>query len=352
MICSRLVRWVPATLVLLTLQCGGGDLTLPSGDGGGASPTRSTVTADPTTIGPTTGLATVTVTVRDSGGNPVEGASVKLQASGSDVDLKQPAGPTGADGIATGSLSSTTPGTKIVSAMVGDSLQLNQTAQITVTAEAGPQARMDPLEGTAQSTPVGTAVPILPAVLVTDGQGQPVAGIQVTFVVTGGGGSVDGPVETTGPDGVARVGAWTLGPAVGPNTLEARADGVQGSPVVFTAQGTASTGVADHFVFQIQPPEKLDRNEAFTMQVAVADAAGNIVPLNGIVIYVDLFRAGQPHPSNPRVVGDRFREAQDGAASFDLQVTEDGNGYRFRALSDDLPQLGPVFSRTFDVSKH
>jgi hypothetical protein len=192
-------------------------------------------------------------------------------------------------------------------------------------------------------------VPIPPAVRLTNGRGQPLPGVAVRFVVTGGGGSVNGPDQTTGSDGVARVGGWILGPATGMNTLEARADSVQGSPVVFAAQGTASSSAVDHLVFQIQPPRRFDNNDAFTMQVALADAAGNVVPLNGVIIYVDLFREGRDHPSNTRVIGDRFRETQNGAVVFDLRVTEDENGYRFRALSDDLPQLGPVFSRAFDV---
>jgi hypothetical protein len=279
----------------------------------------------------------------------VEGQHVGLQANGSDVDLIQPSDLTGADGIATGSLSSATPGTKIVSATVDDSVQLNQTAQVTVMAGPGPQPTMDLLEGAVQSAPAGVPVPVPPAVRLTNGQGQPIPGVVVRFVVTGGGGSVNGPDQTTGSDGIARVGAWILGPATGLNTLEARADSVQGSPVVFTAQGTASSSAVDHFVFQIQPPRRLEKDKEFTMQVALADAAGNVVPLNGVVIYVDLFRQGREHPSNTRVLGDRFRETQNGAAVFDLRVTEDENAYRFRALSDDLPQLGPVFSREFDV---
>jgi hypothetical protein len=308
------------------------------------------VTTDPATIEPRTGVATVTVTVRDSDGNPVSGLHVGLQASGRDVDLKQPSDPTGPDGIATGSLSSATPGTKIVSATVDDSVAVNQTAQVTVISGPAQRLMMGPLEGNAQSAPAGAPVPVPPAVRLTNGQGQPVPGVVVTFVVAGGGGSVNGPDQTTDSDGVARVGGWTLGPAIGLNSLEARADSVQGSPVIFAAQGTASSSAVDHFVFQIQPPQHRDKDEPFSMQVALADAAGNVVPLNGIVIYVELFRKGEDHPSNTRVVGDRFRETQNGAAVFDLRVTENDDGYRFRALSDDLPRLGPAFSRAFDVN--
>ncbi|GAC1487600.1 MAG: hypothetical protein NVS1B5_10740 [Gemmatimonadaceae bacterium] len=57
----------------------------------------------------------------------------------------------------------------------------------------------------------------------------------MTFVVTGGGGSVTGATLTTGPLGTATVGNWTLGSAAGPNTLEARSGNLP--PVMFTANG-------------------------------------------------------------------------------------------------------------------
>ena len=62
-----------------------------------------------------------------------------------------------------------------------------------------------------------------------------IAGFGVTFVVTGGGGSVTGASQTTNSDGVARVGSWTLGSSPGANTLAARAGSLPASPVDFTA---------------------------------------------------------------------------------------------------------------------
>ena len=68
---------------------------------------------------------------------------------------------------------------------------------------------------TARPRTVGTAVPVAPAVLVKDGTGNPVAGVPVNFVVTGGGGTV------TGEDPDHRLGrrrhgrGWTLGKTTG-----------------------------------------------------------------------------------------------------------------------------------------
>jgi adhesin/invasin len=317
------------------------------GGGSGPSASQSTVRAEPTSIQAVNGIATITVTVRDGGGAPVSGASVTLAASGSGNTLTQPAGTTGSDGIATGTLRSSVPGTKVVSATVNGSIQVNQTAQVTVT--LAPAARVELLEGDGQTAPAGSAVDVRPAVRVVDDLGQPVAGFGVTFVVTGGGGSVDGASQTTNSDGVARVGpgSWTLGTVPGTNTLEARAGALQGSPVVFTAEGESTPS---RFVFLTQP-QNVDEDEVLNpaVQVAVVDAAGNVVPISGIAIRVDLLRANGP-TANSRLEGVRTVDTVDGVAVFsDLRVNNDENGYRLRASSPDLPGIAPVVSDAFNV---
>jgi adhesin/invasin len=101
---------------------------------------------------------------------------------------------------------------------------------------------MEAAAGGDQSAMVATAVAVAPAVLVRDQQGNPLAGIPVTFAVTGGGGSVSQAVPVTGADGVATLGGWTLGPQAGANTVAATISGLQvsGSPVTFMATGMPS----------------------------------------------------------------------------------------------------------------
>lgn len=91
--------------------------------------------------------------------------------------------------------------------------------------------------GDGQTAGAGTTLPINPSVLVqaTHPAPMPLAGIAVTFTVTGGGGSVSTAVVTTDANGIASTG-WTLGATAGPNTLEASA-GATGSPLSFTATG-------------------------------------------------------------------------------------------------------------------
>lgn len=90
--------------------------------------------------------------------------------------------------------------------------------------------------GNLQSVKYGLPVPTAPSVVVTNSAG-PMEGVQVTFSVTGGGGSVTPSTATTNAQGVATVGAWTLGPAPGENTLKA-----QTGALSVTIRATAVTG--------------------------------------------------------------------------------------------------------------
>ena len=113
----------------------------------------------------------------------------------------------------------------------------------TVTLGVGPASTFLIQAGGGQSAIAGTAVPIPPAVLVTDNGGNGIAGVNVTFAVVTGGGTVvpTTPVATLST-GIATATSWTLGTTPGTNTLTATAPGVPGSPLTFTATGTALTG--------------------------------------------------------------------------------------------------------------
>jgi hypothetical protein len=226
-----------------------------TGEGGGGNPapsaSRSTVSADPGSIPAVTGSSTITVTVLDEQGEPVEGATVSLQARGASNTLTQPESATGPDGITSGTVAGAAPGTIVVLATVNGSVQLAQTAQVTV------------------NQPPGLKV--------------------------------------------------------------------------------------DHFVFRLEPHD-VRRGERFRVEVSLAGADGSLVPLSGILMYLGLFPEGSDVPNNDALSGDRFRDTENGVAVFDdLAVAKKGR-YRFRVLSDQLPELGPhgpepyVFSVPFEVN--
>jgi hypothetical protein len=107
---------------------------------------------------------------------------------------------------------------------------------VTVTAGAATQIAIQ--DGNNQSALVGTAVGVMPSVVVRDGSNNPVAGVSVTFAVVSGDGSLTGAVATTNASGIATVGSWTLGAVAGANTLTATITGSDPVIVVtFTATG-------------------------------------------------------------------------------------------------------------------
>ncbi len=102
----------------------------------------------------------------------------------------------------------------------------------------GPEdlARIEVAEGNRQEVVAGTAVPTLPAVRALSDDGRLVPGVVVTFVVTGGGGTLTGAEATSNADGIAAVTSWTLGREVALNVLNATAPGAT-ERTVFTARG-------------------------------------------------------------------------------------------------------------------
>lgn len=93
--------------------------------------------------------------------------------------------------------------------------------------------------GTAQSAPVNTAVATPPEVVVRNADGEPVAGIIVSFFIATGGGSLSFDPSATGPDGRAKVVSWTLGPNPGANKLVAFVRNATSVPMIeFNATGT------------------------------------------------------------------------------------------------------------------
>jgi len=138
------------------------------------------------------------------------------------------------------------------------------------------------LAGDNQNATVGTAVAIKPSVKIVDQNNAAVSGVSVTFAVASGGGSITGGSATTGSDGVATVGSWTLGPAAGANTLTASASGVTGSPVTFTAAGTAP--VATAMTKQGGDAQSAAVSTAVTTapSVKLVDISGN--PVSGVAV--------------------------------------------------------------------
>ncbi|MFL5962507.1 MAG: OmpL47-type beta-barrel domain-containing protein [Gaiellaceae bacterium] len=151
---------------------------------------------------------------------------------------------------------------------------------LNATGTAAAAATLSALSGEGQSATVNTIVSTAPSVRVVDSFGNPVVGVAVTFAIDSGGGSVTGGSATTTGSGVATVGSWTLGTGAGANMLAATSGGLNGSPVTFTAAGTADSAAALAVNGGNNQSKTVDTNLATAPSVKVTDQFGN--PVSGV----------------------------------------------------------------------
>jgi len=223
---------------------------------GPPSASQSSVEANPAAIAPSNGLSftTITVTVRDAAGSTVMGASVALSATGSGNVITQPTAPTNAQGQATGALSSSVAGTKVISAVVNGSTTITQTATVDVNANAA--------AGLAVATQPASAVSnadfgTQPVVEIRDAFGNRVLSSSdpVTVTLVSGNGtlvSASGSFTVSAVNGRATfTGLRIRGSRTGGDTLGIGAHVLQFSAPGFTAVNSASLPVEVSFAYNV-----------------------------------------------------------------------------------------------------
>jgi adhesin/invasin len=176
----------------------------------------------------------------DQFGNVVSGVNVTYAVATGGGSVIGAAQVTGTDGVATvGSWTlGNVAGANTLTATATGSGITGSPLTFSATGVAGPVATLTKVAGDLQTVAVSAAVPILPAVRLADQFGNLVAGLPLSFAVASGGGTVSGATPTSGSNGVATVGGWTLGAAAGANTLTASSGG-GALTVTFTATATA-----------------------------------------------------------------------------------------------------------------
>ena len=196
---------------------------------------KSTVNANPNSI-PVGQNSTVTVTARDVGGNPIQGASVVLAATGSNNNLGQP-GTTNGSGVATGSFSSSSLGVHTVTAKI-NGVEVNGNSKITVT--PGPvSASQSSVNAAPGAIPAGGG-PSTVTVTARDAAGNPIPGASVSLSVSGGGNTVSAPAATNA-NGVAT--ATFTSTESGDHVIIAKINDVtiDGTPTVSVQAGPPAT---------------------------------------------------------------------------------------------------------------
>lgn len=262
------------------------------------------------------------VIIKDQSGNPSSGATVNFSVQTGGGSITGGTVVTGADGIATvGSWTlGPNPGENRLRATA--SAIPNSPVTFTATGTSGaPTNSIAISAGNNQAAPPETAVPIAPSVIIRNPAGNPVAGTTVTFSVTSGGGTITGATATSNAQGIAAVGSWTLGAALGANTLQAAAAGLTGSPVTFTATGTN------------------DPLAKWTLMVYLA--ADNSLALAGLQD-IDEMEAAGDDPNVKVVVEVEFSQSQLQQNNCDLACVNlpNWNTYRYLVNGDDKAQQG------------
>ncbi len=185
-------------------------------------------------------------------------------------------------------------------------------------------------------------------VTVLDAQGDPVAGVSVELAATGVGNDLTQPEAPTDANG--RATGMLQSALPGSKVVSAVAGEVE---LDATAEVTVSVlpdpdPEADHLVFLVEPSSPQQEDEAITppLQVAIVDADGNVFPLSGVEIELELIRDNRAHDFD----GDPTQTTVGGVAVFtDLEIDHHHDDFRFRATAPGMPELGTAETSLFEV---
>ncbi len=272
-----------ALLLVLLTGCGGGDGVVLPDEGDPAAIEVLRGNEQQGRVGePLTNPLVVQVT--DTRGRPVSGATVAFEFSsaGAGAAVVPEQKTTDANGEAETRL--------VLGTAVG-----RQTGQARVVGDGGSGPIQTPFSAMALSEDANTMAAVagqdqtghagLPlddrlVVEVTDGFGNPVAGVPITWAAVGGG-SVSANIVDTDEDGRSRVDR-VLGPTVGQQSTVASSEGLAGSPVTFLH--TAIAGDASRLVILSGGDQTAEAGTLLPSDLVVQliDADGNGVPRTAV----------------------------------------------------------------------
>ena len=175
--------------------------------------------------------------------NPVENAQVRFAVTAGDGTVSRTVDTTDAAGIASTRWvlgPKTGPNSMAVAAIGDDNKPIGWVAGNPINLSVTSYEALSAVGGDAQTAQILAALPVTPAVKLVDSLGKPRAGVPVIFTVSANG-RVEVPVVSTGANGVASPGVWTLGDLPGDQQLIARVESA-----VLTLHANA-TGTPIHY---------------------------------------------------------------------------------------------------------
>lgn len=264
----------------------------------------------------------IVVQVRDAANNisPTYTGTVSLAiASGpSGATIIGPTSVNAVAGVATfGGVSFDKAGTYTVRASTGG---LPDVLSPSFVVNGGAATQMVVASGNTQFAIAGTSLPQPLVVRVTDNFGNPRSGVTVNFAVGTGAGTIGAPSATTDAAGLAST-TWTLGAAVGVQSVIATSGTLTGSPLTFTA--TATAGAATQVVITTQPVASWTAGVSGPSIVAqVRDANGNVATTHTGAVQLSLLTS----PSGATITGTTSVVPVNGVATFaGLSFTKAGS---------------------------
>jgi hypothetical protein len=197
----------------------------------------------PATAQVATAIQGPAVTVTDASGRPVVGAQVQFDVTAGGGALQYPIATTDDQGVASAGLWQVGPkvGTNTSTATVSGVAPVT----FTVATSPGPPTKISAFAGNAQQAAPGTAVANPLSARVVDAGGNPKPGVDVTFAVASGGGSLSSTQGTTDANGVATSGTWTLGSGQCGQTVTATA-GTIGTTFTGDSRGSTTVGATEN----------------------------------------------------------------------------------------------------------
>ncbi|MFQ5649774.1 MAG: Ig-like domain-containing protein [bacterium] len=187
--------------------------------------------------------------------------------------------------------------------------------------------------GTQENVFAGTKLPQPLEVKVTDNSGNPVAGVSVNFNVTLGEGTVENPAPKSNHLGLART-AFTLGPTVGANEVDATNSNLSGSPVIFRFESV--TGGPSKIMRESGNDGTATVNGALVVSIKITDLFDN--PVENADANFEVVQGGGGILSHDE------KSNSLGVARATVLMPQNAAEVLVKASSDDLPGFFVTFT--------
>jgi adhesin/invasin len=248
---ARVGSWTlgttPGVNTLTASTVGGPTVTFTATAAAGPAAAITVAAGDAQTASAGSALSTKpAVLVADQYGNALAGVNVTFALASGGGSISGATSATGTNGVATlgGWTLGNIAGPNTVTATAAGTGLTGNPLTFTATGVAGPVATLTRVAGDNLSAVAGALLATSPSVRLADQFGNVVPNQTVTFAVASGGGSVTGATPSSGANGIATVGGWTLGSTAGTNTLTASSGSAPA--VIFVATGTAAFNAAQY----------------------------------------------------------------------------------------------------------